>query len=143
MSFQIGDSKKVTVTITEKMVQQFAELSGDFNPIHMDEEHAKKTRFGRRIAHGMISGAIISRTLAMELGPGGIYLAQTLKFMQPIFIGETVDVIITVSALREKSGIGIIETIVKKQPSGEICVKGEATIMKGDSLKVPTTAETV
>lgn len=135
MSFKVGDAKHVTVTITEKMVQQFAEMSGDFNPIHMDEEYAKTTKFGRRIAHGMIAGSLISRTLAMELGPGGIYLGQTLKFMAPIFIGDTVEITITVSTLRERSGIATIETIVKKKPSDEVCVKGEATIMKGENIR--------
>ena len=132
MAFVVGDSKSIKAPITEKMVQQFAEMSGDFNPIHMDEEYAKSTRFGRRIAHGMIAGALISRTLAMELG-AGIYMGQTLKFMQPIFIGDVVDVIITVSAIRASSGIASIETVVKNQ-NGEVCVKGDAMIMKGEFL---------
>jgi 3-hydroxybutyryl-CoA dehydratase len=130
--FKVGDHKSVTVTVTEKMVQQFAEMSGDFNAVHMDEEAAKKTRFGRRIAHGMISAALISRTLAMELGPGGIYLAQTLKFVSPVFINDTIVIDIKVTNFRAERGIGIIETIVKKADTGEICVKGEATIMRGD-----------
>jgi 3-hydroxybutyryl-CoA dehydratase len=130
--FKVGDQKSVTVTVTEKMVQQFAELSGDFNAVHMDEEFAKTTRFGRRIAHGMISAALISRTLAMELGPGGIYLGQTLKFVNPVFINDTIVIEIKVTNFRPERGIGIIETIVKKQATGEICVKGEATIMRGD-----------
>ncbi|MBX2996601.1 MAG: MaoC family dehydratase [Bdellovibrionaceae bacterium] len=129
MSFQVGDTRSVTVEITEKMVQQFAEMSGDFNPVHMDEAYAKTTRFGRRIAHGMISGALISRTLAMELGPGGIYMSQNLKFMQPIFIGDTVTVELKVLSIRAERGFCSIETLVKKQPSAEVCVKGEAMIM--------------
>lgn len=133
MAFKVGDQMSITVTVTEKMVQQFAEMSGDFNPVHMDEEHAKKTRFGRRIAHGMISAAIISRALAMELGPGGIYLAQTLKFVNPIFINDTVVIGLSVKSLRS-SGIGVIETTVTKEGSGEVCVKGEATIMAGDAV---------
>lgn len=131
MSFKVGDRKSITIEVTEKMVQQFAEMSGDFNAVHMDEEAAKKTRFGRRIAHGMISGALISRALAMELGPGGIYLAQTLKFVNPIFIGDTIVIELLVTNFREEKGIGIIETTVKKT-TGETCVKGDATIMRGD-----------
>jgi acyl dehydratase len=134
MSFKVGDSKTITVTITEKMVQQFAEMSGDFNPVHMDEEYAKKTRFGRRIAHGMISGALISRALAMELGTGGIYLSQTLKFLQPIFIGDSVEITLKVATLREERGIANIETTVKKVGTGEVCVKGDAMIMRGDRV---------
>ncbi len=127
-SFQVGDIKSITVQVTDKMVRQFAEMSGDFNPVHMDEEHAKHTRFGRRIAHGMISGALISRALAMELGPGGIYLSQTLKFLQPIFIDDTVTVQLLVKTIRDK-GIVMIETTVTKQ-TGELAVKGDAMIMR-------------
>ena len=129
--FKVGDQKIVSVQVTEKMVQQFAELSGDFNPIHMDEEHAKTTRFGRRIAHGMICAALISRALAMELGPGGIYLSQTLKFLNQVFIDDTVTIELKVMTLREEKGIASIETIVRKT-TGEVCVKGEAMIMRGD-----------
>lgn len=133
-SFQVGDTREVVVQITEKMVQQFAELSGDFNPIHMDEEYAKNTRFGRRIAHGMISGAIISRTLAMELGPGGIYMSQTLKFMSPIFIGDTVRVLLRVSSIRTERGIASIETTVTRLSDNELCVKGDAMIMMPEAV---------
>lgn len=130
MSFKVGDTKSVTVKVTDKMVHQFAEMSGDFNPVHMDDEAASKTRFKRRIAHGMICGALISRTLAMELGPGGIYLSQTLKFQNPVFIDDTITINLKVLSLREERGIGMIETTVVKD-SGEVCVKGEAMIMQG------------
>ena len=134
MSFKVGDKKVITIPITEKMVQLFAEMSGDYNPVHMDEEYAKTTRFGRRIAHGMLSGALISRALAMELGPGGIYLSQELKFANPIFIGDTVEVQLEVVMYKESKGIGKIETIVRKT-TGEVCVKGEAMIQRGDFVK--------
>ena len=131
--FKIGDKISYTTTVTDKMVNQFAEMSGDFNPVHMDEEYAKGTRFGKRIAHGMISGALISRTLATDLGPGGIYLGQSMKFVNPIFIGDIVTVDLIVKSMREKSGIALIETNVTKS-TGEICVKGEATIMAAANL---------
>lgn len=131
MGFGLGDHRSIQVKITAKMVEQFAEMSGDFNPIHMDDEYAKKTRFGRRIAHGMISGALISRTLAMELGHGGIYLGQTLKFLKPIFIDDSVTIDLNVTAFRKEKGIGIVETTVTNQ-HGDLCVKGDATIMQGD-----------
>ncbi len=134
MSFKVGDRKTVTVKVTDKMVKQFAEMSGDFNPIHMDEEYAKTTRFGRRIAHGMISGALISRALAMELGGEGIYLSQTLKFLKPIFIDDEVIVELYVASVREQKGIASLETTVKKT-SGELVVKGDAMIMTGKSIR--------
>lgn len=128
--FKVGDRKSVTVQVTDKMVRQFAEMSGDFNPIHLDDEYAKGTRFGRRIAHGMICGALISRALAMELGPGGIYLSQNMKFLNPVFIDDTVIIELTVDSLREEKGIASIGTKVTKT-TGEVCVKGEAMIMQG------------
>ena len=129
--FKVGDRKTVTVQVTDKMIRQFAEMSGDFNPIHLDDEYAKNTRFGRRIAHGMICGALISRSLAMELGPGGIYLSQNMKFQHPVFVDDVLTIELHVASLREERGIASIDTIVKKQ-TGEVCVKGEAIIMKGE-----------
>jgi acyl dehydratase len=128
--FKVGDHKSISVQVTDKMVHQFAEMSGDFNPIHLDDEYAKKTRFGRRIAHGMICGSLISRALAMELGTAGIYLSQNMKFLNPVFIDDVVTIELTVLSLRAEKGIASIETIVKKQ-TGDVCVKGEAMIMIG------------
>ncbi len=125
---KVGESVSDTVTITEEMVQLFAKCTGDYNPIHMDEAHAKKTRFGRRIAHGMLSGGIISRVLATKLGAGGIYLGQTLKFLKPVYIGDTITAEVTVTSLRAERGIASMSTIVKNQ-TGDIVVKGDATIM--------------
>lgn len=133
MSFKVGDEKVVHVTVTDEMVRKFAEVSGDFNPIHMDEEFAKNTRFGRRIAHGMLSAAFISRALAMELGPGGIYLGQKLKFLNPVYIDDQLTIHLKVTALRDDRGIGTIETTVTKA-NGDVVIKGEAMIMKGEMV---------
>lgn len=133
MSFKAGDQVSESIQVTDEMVRLFAQMSGDHNPIHLDDEFAKKTRFGRRIAHGMISAALISRVLAMKLGNGGIYLGQTLKFLKPIFIGDTVTIDAKVLNLREEKGIALVETTVKNQ-ANELLVKGEATIMRGDKV---------
>ncbi len=132
--FQVGEFLSESVQVTDKMVHQFAELSGDHNPIHIDDEYAKTTKFGRRIAHGMISAALISRVLGMKLGPGGIYLGQTMKFVNPVFIDDWVTIELKVTAYRSERGIGIIETLVKKRDSGELVVKGEATIMTREGV---------
>lgn len=129
--FKVGDRVVVTETITDQMVRAFAEVSGDKNPIHLDDEYASQTRFKKRIAHGMLCASLISRALAQDLGPGGIYLSQTLKFLSPVFIGDTVTIELTVSQLRR--GIGSIETLVKNQ-HGELCVKGEAVIMAAQNV---------
>lgn len=115
--------------VTDKMVRQFAEMSGDFNPIHVDEEFAAKTRFKRRIAHGMIVGALFSRCLVESLGHGGVYLGQNMKFVTPVFIDDIIEVSIEVTGLRKEKGIATVETLARKISTGEFCVKGEAVIM--------------
>ncbi len=131
---QVGFKAVVTVQVTDKMVRQFAELSGDFNPIHLDDEYAKTTRFKRRIAHGMIAGALISRALTESLGRGGVYLGQTLRFVHPVFIDDVLNITLTITGLRKEKGIGTIETIVTKS-TGELVVKGDATIMFAYGVK--------
>ncbi|MNJ92561.1 (R)-specific enoyl-CoA hydratase [compost metagenome] len=128
----VGFESSITVTVTDKMVRQFAELSGDHNPIHLDEDYAAKTRFKRRIAHGMISGALISRTLVDCIGTGGIYLSQNMKFVNPVFIDDTITITLKITAIRKEKGIATVETNVVKS-TGEMVVKGEAVIMMGHS----------
>ena len=127
MGFAVGDFRQMNVIYSEELVQKFAEMSGDFNPIHMSEDYAKNTRFKTRIAHGMISAALISRMLVAEFGEGGIYLSQNLKFLIPIYVGQEVVIEILVLT-RRQNGLGQIQTNVKNL-AGEICVKGEAMIM--------------
>lgn len=129
MNLQIGDKFSTSKQITDAVVRAFAELSGDYNPIHLDEEFAAKTRFGRRIAHGMISGALISAVLGYEFKERKIvYLAQTLKFTAPVFIDDTVTATATVAKIREDKPVVTLETICTNQ-SGATVVKGEAVVM--------------
>jgi acyl dehydratase len=130
----VGFKQTVTVQVTDKMVRQFAEMSGDFNPIHLDDEYAKTTRFGRRIAHGMITAALISRALTESLGKGGVYLGQTLKFVNPVFIDDVLNINMTITAVRKEKGIASVDTTVTKS-TGETVVKGDATIMFAWGLK--------
>lgn len=130
----VGFKAIETIKITDKMVRQFAELSGDFNPIHLDDEYAKTTRFKKRIAHGMILGALISRLLNEKMGQGGIYLSQSLKFKNPVFIDDEITFEIEVVKLNKTRGFGIIETNAKNS-SGEYVLKGEATIMMSWGVK--------
>lgn len=124
----VGYSDVLSVKVTAETVAKFADVSGDVNPIHMDDEFAKGTRFGQRIAHGMITAAFISRGLTEKVGQGGIYLGQTMKFLNPVFIGDTVNIKFTVTAIRAGRGIVTIDTTAYKD-NGDIIVKGEATIM--------------
>lgn len=136
----IGSEILFSVQVTDKMVRQFAEMSGDHNPIHLDDAYAATTRFKKRIAHGMVCGALISRGLAEKLGRGGVYLGQTLKFIHPIFIDDTVTITLKVLAMRKSKGIATIETICRNQ-DGEVCVKGEAIIMQPTHIKVDDSPE--
>ncbi len=135
MSFKEGDEVEIDLVVTDEMVRQYAEITGDKNPVHLDDEYAKTTRFGRRIVHGMLLGGFISRALAMNLGVGGIYLAQSVKFLAPVFIDDHIVIKLKVTHLRDKSGIGLVETNILKKDTQEICVKGEATIMKKDGVQ--------
>ncbi len=129
MDIKIGDRFTTTREVTDEVIRQFAEVSGDHNPIHLDEEFAAKTRFGKRIAHGMLSGAFISAVLGNEFRERKIvYLSQTMKFTAPTFIGDTITVTGTVSKIREDRGIVTLETICTNQ-NGEVTVKGEAAVM--------------
>ncbi len=132
--FRVGNTVSDTVEITDRMVQLFGEMSGDMNPMHFDDAYAKTTRFGRRIAHGMISGALISRVLGMKLGSGGIYLSQNLKFLHPVYLGDTVKIEVTVKSMRDTKGIATCDTTVTNQ-NGVLCTKGEALIMIADNIK--------
>lgn len=85
---QIGDIASHTKLITEKDIEMFGEITGDFNPAHFDSEYASKTIFKKRIAHGMLVGSLFSKLLGMELpGPGSIYISQTLRFRRPVYLG--------------------------------------------------------
>ncbi len=129
MQFKIGDSFSRSREVTDELVRAFAEVSGDHNPIHLDDEFAKATRFGRRIAHGMLSGAFISGVLGYEMSERKIvYLSQTMKFIAPVYIGDTVTTRSTVLAIREAKNIVTLETVCTNQ-DGETVVKGEAVIM--------------
>jgi acyl dehydratase len=129
MDLKIGDSFSTSRKVTDELVRKFAEVSGDYNSIHLDEEFAKTTRFGRRIAHGMLSGAFISAVLGYEFKERKIvYLSQTMKFTAPVYLEDTVTATATVAAIREDKGIVTLETICTNQ-NGEVLVKGEAAVM--------------
>ena len=129
MKFKVGDSFSRSREVTDELVRAFAEVSGDHNPIHLDDEFAKTTRFGRRIAHGMLSGAFISGVLGYELSERKIvYLSQTMRFTAPVYIGDTVTTTSTVKGIREDKNIVTMDTVCTNQ-NGETVVTGEAVLM--------------
>lgn len=129
MDLKVGDIFSTTREVSDELIRKFADVSGDFNPIHLDEEFANTTRFGRRIAHGMLSGAFISAVLGIEFKERKIiYLSQTLKFTAPVFIGDTVIATAKVTKIRADKGIVTLETICTNQ-NGDLLVTGEAAVM--------------
>lgn len=129
MQLKIGDSFSRSRLVTDELVRAFAELSGDLNPIHLDEEFARTTRFGKRIAHGMLTGAFISAVLGSEFSERKIvYLSQTMRFTAPVFIGDTVTVTSTVKHIREDKEIVTFDTTCTNQ-NGETLVTGESKVM--------------
>jgi len=129
MELKLGDKFSTKRLVTDELIRKFADVSGDYNPIHLDEEVAKTTRFGRRIAHGMLSGAFISSILGWELSVRRIvYLSQTLKFTAPVFIGDTITATATVIKIREDKPIVTLETVCTNQ-DGDLVVTGEAAVM--------------
>lgn len=129
MKVKVGDVFRRDRMVSAELIERFAELAGDFNPIHLDDEFASNTRFGKRIAHGMLSGAFISGVLGYEfIERKVVYLSQTMKFVAPVHIGDTVTVTATVKAIREEKGIVTLDTICTKQ-DGKVVVTGEAVLM--------------
>ena len=129
MNLKVGDSAEIRKTIADEDVRAFAELTGDRNPVHLDEEYAASTRFGRRIAHGMLGASLISAVLAGELpGRGTVYLSQTLRFTAPVFLGDTVTARVVVKGVREDKPVVTLETFCTNQ-RGERVVEGEAVVL--------------
>lgn len=127
---EVGDKAQVSKTITEFDVYAFAGITGDLNPVHIDEEACKKTKFQKRIAHGALSNGLISATLSMHLpGPGSIYLSQNSKFIKPVYFGDTLTAIVEVKEKIETKGRLIMKTIVMNQ-NNDIVLDGEAIVMK-------------
>jgi acyl dehydratase len=130
MTMKVGDSAEITKTIEQSDIDAFARVTGDHNPVHVDEEFAKTTRFGRRIAHGMLTASLISAVLANHLpGEGSVYLGQTLKFVAPVFPGDEITARVTIREIREDKPILKLETVCVNQRD-EIVIRGEATVLK-------------
>jgi 3-hydroxybutyryl-CoA dehydratase len=109
-------TREVTVrTITAADVDDFGRISGDLNPLHMDQSFAAGTPFGQRVAHGLLTGAIVSTTHTNLTGPGFVYIGQELNFRAPVFIGDTLTVSVTVVEVMQAKRILVLESVVTKQ----------------------------
>lgn len=126
--YEVGQSAEMSKVISGEEILRFAEITGDRNPVHLSEEFAAKTRFGERIAHGMLTAGLISAVIGMKLpGPGCLYLSQTLSFLAPVKIGDEItaraEVTEVISGRRLK-----LRTVCVNQ-RGEVVLEGEALVL--------------
>ena len=127
---KVGDTASFSKTVTEADIANFAEVSGDFNPIHVDAEFASQSMFKERIAHGMLSASYISALLGNQLpGPNTLYLGQTLNFKNPVKIGDTVTATVTVTEKRDDKRILKLDTTVTNQ-RGDVVLDGGCVMQK-------------
>lgn len=129
LTLQPGDHVSRTTIVTDEMIRAFAALTGDTNPVHLDDTYAAGTRFGRRIAHGMIAAGLISAALANDLpGPGTVYLSQTLQFKAPVYPGDTITTTIEVKSVRPDKPIVTLNTTCTNQDQ-KVVLEGEAVVL--------------
>jgi 3-oxoacyl-[acyl-carrier protein] reductase len=124
----VGFTRSLTHTLTEDDVTRFAELTGDFNPMHVDPAFARRTSLGRPIVHGMLSASFISTMIGMLLpGPGALWVAQTLEFLQPAYVGDTLTVTATVKQKSAGTRLLVLDMTIINGFGHEL-LRGEATV---------------
>jgi acyl dehydratase len=133
--FQVGESASLERTIDDAMIRRFADVTGDHNPIHLDDDYAKASFFEGRIAHGMLVASLISEVLGTTLpGPGTIYLGQQLNFRAPVRPGDTVTVRAEIVAFdKERSRITMSTRVTNQR--GEVVIDGEAKLVMAAALR--------
>ena len=125
----VGTIATMTRTITDDDVMRFADITGDDNPVHLDEHYAATTRFGKRIVHGILTAGLISAVIGTKLpGLGAIYLSQQLKFLAPVHRGDTITASAEVVASRPEKRILTLHTTCVNQ-DGQLVIDGEAVVM--------------
>lgn len=123
---KVGQQAMFGRTVTDADIVAFAGVSGDTNPIHLHDGFARTTRFGQRIAHGMLSGSYISTVIGTKLpGPGAVYISQTMNFMAPVIAGDTITAVATITAIDDKRR----RVTLKTQ-----CLKGDTVVIDGEAV---------
>ena len=125
---ETGLTKQFQITITESMIDDFAKISGDYNPLHMDEKFAQSIDFKNRVCHGMLLGSLFSRLIGMYVpGKYGLYFSQTLNFVNPTIVDDTVTVTGKVISKSESAKIIELKTTIKN--SSHVLVDGKAKVI--------------
>ena len=126
---EVWQKASFSKTVTETDVYLFAGITGDVNPAHLNQEYAKNTMFKDRIAHGVFSAGLISAVIGVQLpGPGSIYMGQTLKFLAPVYFGDTITATCEVTQIIAEKNRVILKTTCTNQ-DGKAIIDGEATVM--------------
>ena len=126
MDLFIGQTAKRSITLTADQVQKFAELSGDYNPLHFDQSFTAKTKFKRLVVQGGLTTGLLHALVAMDMpGPGTVFLSQNWKFTAPVFIGDTITAEAEVVSVHETKPVTQLKFKVTRQ-EGETVLEGEA-----------------
>lgn len=137
MDIEAGKSATRSLEVTADSVKKFAEITGDYNPLHFDERFVARTRFDRLLAQGGIATGLLHALVAMDLpGPGSVFMSQQWSFPKPVYIGDTITATGTVKSWRSSRSMGSMEFSVLNQ-DGETVLKGEATVFQA----VPSVAD--
>ena len=122
--FEVGQHASFTKTFTDEDVRRFVEITGDVNPLHLDDEFAEKSRYGRRVLHGMLSASIFSTMVGMLLpGTGAIYRSQTIRFLLPVYVGDTLTAHFVVRSIDRERHRLEIDAWIENQ-AGERVIEG-------------------
>ncbi|HEY2806692.1 MAG TPA: MaoC family dehydratase [Gemmatimonadales bacterium] len=125
-TIRAGDRATRSLTLTAEHVRSFAELSGDYNPLHFDEEFARGTKFGRLVVQGGLTTGLLHALVAMDLpGPGTVFLSQNWKFTAPVYIGDTITAEAEVLSVHASKPVTQLRIAVRRQ-DGEVVLEGEA-----------------
>jgi 3-hydroxybutyryl-CoA dehydratase len=129
LAYTTGQRASFSKTLTDYDVSTFAGLVGDFNPLHMDAEHARKSRFGRRTVHGMLAGGMISAVLSTQLpGPAALCLSQQMEFLAPIYLGDTITAEVVVSGWQPDKRLLTLKTACYNQDTRQV-ITGQAVMI--------------
>jgi acyl dehydratase len=128
MDLTIGQTAHREIKVTAEMVRSYAEITGDYNPLHFDLEFASRTRFEQLIAQGGITTGLLHALVAMDMpGPGSVFINQSWNFPKPVYIGDTIRAVATVTSVQDKRPVADIEFVIRNQHGDEV-LSGRATV---------------
>ncbi len=135
-SFEVGDIFRHTFSFSQEQVARFAEVTGDLNPLHLDETYAATTAFKRPIMHGFLGGSIFSKVFGTLFpGEGTVYLSQTMKFLRPMYVNTEYEAVFTVKDIQADKNLAIVTTQMLDKTSQKVTIDGEATVMNKNVIK--------